>query len=223
MSSLDLNEFTEEFTVFLRNANIFSVIERSVTTVTDEFDGNNSDVDFQINRTNVKNVRSVTVGGSLQSFGTDYLVDYSDGNGKTTITFSTAPPNGTDNVDITYDSGFDKIYPDFPRSDLKLSSFPRIGWDIISEESREGHLGGGSNIVDRGVSITVLEVSKEALRTRLKSVKDALLSNQKSFFYIKYITYIGMGPLLLPPFEKTKNKIFQRNTDFLIPLEFEDA
>ena len=86
MASLDLNEFTEEMTVFLRNQNIFSVSERGVTTQTDEFDGDTIEVDFQIDRINVKNVRSVSVGGTLQSFGTDYLVDYADDNGKTTIT-----------------------------------------------------------------------------------------------------------------------------------------
>ena len=224
VTTLDLNEFVEEFTVFLRNQNVFSVAERGATTQTDEFNGDAAEVDFQINRTNVKNVRSVTVDAASQTFGTNYLVNYNDSNDKTTITFTSAPASGTDNVDIQYDYVDDDIVkPDFDMTDIKLGDFPLMSWDFISESSREGQIGGGKNIVDRGISVTVYETSKRSLRTRLKSIKDAVLSNQKSFFYIKYLTYIGMGPQLLPPFEKTKNKIFQRNLDFLNPIEEESA
>ncbi len=223
MASLDLNEFFEEMTVFLRNQNIFTVSERGVTTVTDEFDGDAAETDFQINRTNVKNVRTVTVGGAGQSFGTDYLVNYNDANDKTTITFSSAPGSGTDNVDIQYDYGTDTIFPDFPKPDLTLSDFPRIGFGDISERSQPGQAGAGTNLTENVISIIVYEINKRNLRSRRKSLKDAILSNELNFFYVTEIRYLGSGPVLKSPFEFGRDKVNQQNVDFIIPHEFEEA
>ena len=223
MATLDLNEFFEEMTVFFRNQNIFTIAERGVTTNTDEFNGDTSTVDFQIDRTNVKNVRSVTVDAAAQTFGTDYLVNYNDGNGKTTITFTSAPGTGTDNVDIQYDYGDDTIYSDYPKENLRLDDFPRIGWDIISQSSKRGAVGSGTDLTETVISVIVYEKTKRNMRSRIKSLKDSILSNQLNFFYITEIDYLGLGPAFPSPFEKGKNKVIQQNVDFIIPHEFEEA
>lgn len=224
MASLDINEFYEELTVFFRNQNIISVADRGVTTQTDEFNGDTVEVDFQINRSNVKNVRSVTVGGAAQAFGTDYLVNYNDGNNKTTVTFTSAPASGTDNVDIQYDYGDDdKIYPDFPKDELTLSDFPRIGFGDVSERSVPGQVGAGTNLTENVISIVVYDIKKANIRTMKKALKDAILSNEISFFYVTELRYLGSGPLFPSPFAFGKNKVNQQNVDFIIPHEFEEA
>ena len=223
MSSLDLNAFFDEMTVFFRNQNIFTIAERDVTTITDEFNGNASDTVFTITRINVKNIRAVTVDGSPVAYGTDYLFNLGDGSTNATVTFTVAPGSGTDNVDIQYDYGEDKIFPDYPKNDLTLNDFPRIGWDIISQTGKPGEVGSGTDLTETVITVIVYEITKRNLRSRIKSLKDSILSNQLSFFYVTEIRYLGLGPAFPSPYEIGKNKVIQQNVDFIIPHEFEEA
>ena len=102
-SNLDMKK---EFLVFLRNQDILSTSTRGVTTSTELHSGDNSTVTFNFTNQGVKNVRSVTVGGVGQTNYVDYDIDYFTG----TITFTTAPISGTDNISISLDYGSDKIF-----------------------------------------------------------------------------------------------------------------
>jgi len=59
----------------------------------------------------------------------DYQIDLDN----KTVTFTTAPSNNTSNVVIDYDEGSHWVFPDKPRDDLSMSSYPRIGVTTISE------------------------------------------------------------------------------------------
>lgn len=64
------------------------------------FSGDGSTTEFNIPEPDhpIREVQSVTVGGTSQDPGTDYAVDYFDG----TLYFGTAPSNGTDNIEIQF-------------------------------------------------------------------------------------------------------------------------
>lgn len=210
MAYINVTRIREELVVFLRNQNIFSISQRGVTTATETFDGDNSEVDFVVaNASNIKNVRSVEVGGTPLVFGTDYTVNYTTG----TVTCSVAPASGTDNVEIVYDYGTDKIYPDFPRNDLSISSFPRIGVDLIGVDSEPGGFG-NVNVSNIDFTVVVYEPKTEQLTGYIDSIREAFISERDNFYYIRQPFPLRHGPIIKNPTDKTKDKIFQQNIDF---------
>ena len=216
-TTIDPYKMKEELVVFLRNQDIFTITQRGVATTTEEFNGNTILVDFTVSNSNMKNVRSVTVGGVAQTLGTDYTVDYSS----YTITFTTAPGSGTNNVDIQYDYGTDKIFGDLPKNTLKISNFPRIGVDLIGMDTAELGIGGSSNVTNVTFSIYVYEAKTEDLDNYMKDIRTAIIANKKSFYYSPFTTPITLGPLL--NFIDGNNKIYQRNVDVISLLNVEEA
>jgi hypothetical protein len=65
---------------------------------TQKFSGNNSDTIYQLAELDIETVDSVYVGGVLQQLPTDYTVNLTNG----TVTFTTHPPTGVNNVVITW-------------------------------------------------------------------------------------------------------------------------
>jgi hypothetical protein len=87
---------------------------------------------------NVQCMNSVTVGGTAQYKYKDYTMDlYAK-----TITFTTAPDAGTNNVVFNYDYGSKSwIYPDMPMETLASTAFPRISVTEIGTSGRGAGLG----------------------------------------------------------------------------------
>jgi len=218
MKDLQLNEIKEELAVFLRNEDIFTVGERGVTTTTDEFNGDTIETNFTLDNTNVKNVRAVTVGGVAVAFGSGYTVNYSTA----VVTFASPPATGTDNVDIQYDYGnTDKIFPDYPRPDLTLSSFPRIGFDIINIDTSEGALGGGIFRHRITIRLNIYELESEEIDKDITTIKESIKDNKKGFFYVEFMTINLIGPTLNTEFGS--NKILMRSMDLLMPYDHESV
>lgn len=210
MAYLDLWEIREEIVVFLRNSNIFTTTQRGVSTTTEEFDGDALETDFVLMNTPVRNVRSVTVGGVAQTLGTDYTVDYSTA----TVSFTSAPAGGTDNVDVQYDYGnTDKIFPDFPRTDLSITNFPRIGVDLIGVESEPGGFG---NVVKNNIDFTVVVygLSTKDISDYISSIRQSFISNYNSLSFVSPVYPLRVGPVLKFDTTKGKDKIVQQNADF---------
>ena len=217
--AIDNYEYKKEICNFLRNSDIFTISQRGVTTVTQEFNGDNSTVDFDLTNTNVKNVRSVTINSVAQSYGTDYTVDF-QGSNPGRVTFTVAPGSGTNNVDIQYDYGdTDKIYPDFPRKDLTLSSYPRIGFDILVANTEDGGIGGTDFRSSMIIELIVYEEKVQELDDYATAVRNAFLAAPKGFFNFAYIRPKTMGPLI--PSENRNNEILKRNYTYEIPFIFE--
>lgn len=217
-NTINIYNVKEELTVFLRNSDILTTTQRGVTTTTEEFNGDNSEVDFVASNTPLRNVRSVTVGGVSQSYGSDYTVDYVNA----TITFTSAPATGVNNVDIEYDYGSsDKIFPDLPRDDIKISSVPRIGIDMIGMDTSELGIGGTSNISNLSFSIVVYDTQGYQIEGYLDSIRTAIQAAKKSFYYIDFLTFATIGPLLV--FVNGKDKIYQRNIDVFAPYNIEEV
>uniref|UniRef100_A0A6M3LDZ8 Tail protein n=1 Tax=viral metagenome TaxID=1070528 RepID=A0A6M3LDZ8_9ZZZZ len=214
----DYKEIKEEIVVYLRNQDILTTTQREVTTTTatGTFAATSS---LLINKTNIKNIRSIVVVATTLSFGTDYTVDYyynDSGTRKCNITFTSAQ---TGAYVVTYDYGTDKIFADRPRTELRINQFPRISVEIIGDNNVDADLPGDLEESVISFSITVYDDDSDAIDVYLKSIRTAMIGNKKSFYYLTYARRINTGPLL--PFPLTKGKVMLKAVDYLSPFNFE--
>lgn len=221
MTTADVYLIKQEWVQFLRNSDIFTTTQRSVTTAQDTGTFS-SDSSYLIDHADVKNIRSIIVDGSTLSYGSDYNIDfYFDDSGtyKAKITFTNAQ---TGNYEINYDYGSDKIFPDFPKSSLKTSSFPRIGADIISMPSELFDMD-GQLITTVNITTVVYDKQIESINDYISSITSSLNTNKKNFYYIgKFVRKLAVGPVLQFQSEQSGNKIFQQNIDIQGILNFEN-
>jgi hypothetical protein len=220
MSVVDYKKALRELVYFLRNSDIFTTTQRSVTTDTDSgtFSG---DDDHLIDVPNVKNIRSITVDAATLTYGTDYDydIDFDDsGTIKCKITFTSSQ---TGDYEISYDYGSDKIFPDFPKPNLTIASFPRIGCGYIDTATEPGGFG-NVDLSTLDFTIVVYELKTEDLYDYIYSIRSAIKDAYKSFYYAgKYVHVIGTGPVLKAPEELGKNKVFQQNIDIRGEFNYE--
>jgi hypothetical protein len=107
-------------------------------------------------------------------------------------------------------------------SDLTLTSYPRVGIEILSSTTEPFGLGGMTHISDFLISIIVwVSANKDTniasgygglsdLQTCIYSVRNALRTNAKSLYTIPFITPSTTGPLV----KGNYNKVLQMNQDF---------
>lgn len=220
MTTSFISEFNvrKELVEFLRNSDILTITERGVTTESDTGTFA-SDSTHLIDDATVKNIRSITVGGSPIALGTDYTtdMDFDDsGTRKCKFTFTSAQ---TGDFVISYDTGSDKIYPDFPRDDLSISSFPRIAVDTQDSTSDSFGIGGNDYITDMGITVVGYAKTTQKIDDIITKVRTAIITNNQNFFYLKFIKPVGKGPILSDP--EGKKEIFSRNVDFLSKFNVE--
>jgi len=205
---MDIPKIKQEQLVFLRNNDIFSVTERGVTTTTQEATLTAHDT-ITIDAT-VKNIRSITIGGVDKYVGTDYTVDYKHATG-CVVTFGS---NQTGAYVVTYDFGSsDKIYPDFPRNDLTIHSYPRIAVDVINVAVDALGIGGSSFISNVAITIVAFSNNSDDLDTYIQAIKELYVSNSKNFYYLKFIKPTFIGPTVNSP--DKKDEIMQKNIDIM--------
>jgi len=149
------------------------------------------------------------------NLGTDYSVNYTTG----VITFVASQ---TGAYTINYDQGStDKIYPDFPRDDLSISSYPRIAVDIIAGTSDAFGIGGASFITGYGVSVVAFSYNVGDIETYIQSIRTAFINASNDFYNISFIKPTAMGPLIESP--DRSSQILQRSQDFEIMFEVQTA
>ena len=210
--AVNIQRIKQEQVVFLRNEDIFTITQRGVTTATDTGTFS-SDSSHLINVSNGKNVRSITVGGSAIALGTDYTVDYNfddSGTIKIKITFVAAQ---TGDFSIPYDFGSDKIYPDFPRDDLTIDSYPRIAIDILNVNIDAFGIGGSNFISDVAFTVVVYDDNTDDLDGYIQTIKDTYVTNSRNFFYLKFIKPILIGPTIVSP--NKYDEIMSKNIDLV--------
>jgi hypothetical protein len=205
---MNIQSIKQEQAVFLRNQNILTIAQRGVTTA--DATGTLSGTDtITIARTNVKNIRSVTIAAVAKYLGTDYTVNYNHVSG-CVITFGV---NQTGAYVVSHDYGTDKIHPDFPRDDLTVNSYPRIAVDIINVSTDAFGIGGDNFISNIAFTIVVYADSTDEIDGYIQTIKDAYVSNSKEFYYLKFVKSTGIGPLITSP--DRRDEIMQRNIDLL--------
>jgi len=213
MAIINEKQMRDEVAVFLKNQNVLSASERGVTTVTDESLGTLSTTSFSyIAKSNVRNIRNVKVAGSTLTYGTDYTVDYYylDTTRKCRIDYTVAQ---TGIATVTYDWGTtEKIYPNFPRTDMTLASYPRIGLEIVDIDSKPyGFNNVNNSNVD--ISFTVLDDSKDNITDIVTDIRTAIVNNQSGFFYLKLVKPRRTGPVVPVTDGKAKDKLFSKSFD----------
>ena len=206
--TLNIPEIKEEQLVFLRNQDILTISQRGVATAsaTGTFAGENS---LTISVINIKNIRSITVAAVLKSLGTDYTVAY--GEASAIISFTAAQ---TGDYTIPYDHGVgDSIYPDFPRDDLTINSYPRIAVDILNAPIDAFGIGGTQFISNVAFTVVIYANKSADLDTYVQAIKAAYVANPKSFYYLKFIKPTLIGPTINSP--DKQDEIMQKNIDLL--------
>ena len=230
MATMDLGQMREELCLALRNADLFgstatSRTIRGVTAGTYSGTATASQTVITLGQTAVKNIRTFTVNSVAQVFITDYTVNWNTG----VITMVTGMTVGHA-ISVSFDYGSsDKIYPDMPRDDITLTSFPRVGIETTSISTQPFGLGGMTHISD--VMFTVIawvSANKDSaiassyggitdLATLMKNIRDAIRTNAKSFASFQYITPQGTGPV-----RKGKNdKGLQQTADYNVKFKIE--
>ncbi len=204
---MNIQNIKKEMVNFLRNQDIISTTIRGVTTQTDTgtFAGD-STYTLDTNPTITKNVRSVTR-GTLLAYGEDYTVNFLTG----VITFTVAQ---TGAYTIIYDTGnSDRLYPDFPRDDLTINSYPRIAVDILSAPIDAFGIGGDSFISDVAFTIVVYDDNSDDLDSYIQTIKDLYVANAKNFYYLSFVKPTLIGPTINSP--DKRDEIMQKNLDIL--------
>jgi len=209
----------QEIVQLLRNSDVLTTSTRGVTTQTDTATLTAA-TSTLINRTNVKNIRSLKVGLNTLKYGEDYLIDFDflDTTIKCKITFNTAQ---TGELEVTYDYGSDKIFSDQPRDDLKIDSYPRISVEEISKNTDTLSLGGKDFLSSRLFTIIVHSQDQDLIENRLDTIEALIRTNSKSLYYCKFLRPNGRGPLIKS--ENRSQTIMHKNLDCLVQFEVENA
>jgi hypothetical protein len=205
---VDIQLIKQEQIVFLRNQDIFTKVQRGVNTTTAT--GNLSgETTITIDKTNVKNIRSITVAAVSKSYGSEYSVDYNNNLG-CVITFG---EEQTGAYIVTYDFGNDKIYPDFPRDDLTITSYPRMAMDLLNVSTEAFGIGGSKFISNVAFTVVVYADNSDDLDGYIQTIREKYITNAKSFYYLKFIKPTMIGPTINSP--DRSDEIMQKNLDLL--------
>ena len=216
MAVLNPKNILNEIVMSLRNSDILTTTQRNVTTSASTGTLSGSTI-ITVSNSSVKNIRSVTVGGTAMLYGSQYTVD-TNYSGACRITLATT---ATAAYTVSLDSGTDKIFLDYPRNDLTINSFPRISVEQIDITSDAGGFGNVNvNVMD--FSVVVYDFKKDDVRNTVQLIRNWLVTNQNNLYYAKLIKPSMTGPVVLAgEFDKFKDKIMKQNQDFKALLLFE--
>lgn len=216
MTQKELRDITDELLYFLRN-NITDPSGRP-SSGTYTATATAGQTVFTISVAGIKNVKTVTVAGSSKSYGSGYSVSL--GVSTSVVTLAAGATAG-DSVVITYDYGTAWIYDDTPRKDLSLSSFPRIAITDVNSTMTEVSLGATLTRMSMLKSITAYALDSKAVGDLLTDVKNAVLSNKKSFYNFNLIVPVGIGPVLTFTTVEGQKEIVYQAIDVEIPFVWE--
>jgi len=210
---ISIKSIVEEIQTFLRNSNIISVSDREVTTGTDTFIVDDSTSEFSLKNTGVKNVRLVIVNGSSMNFGDDYSVTYPSDTrtGSGIVHLTDEVDTGTVEIKYDYSHKGDRIYADYPREEIAISKYPRIGFDIISSNTGNLNIGAKNQMTNMVVSIKAFADKKDEVDNMMDTMRKKFITNSKKFYNFPLITIQNIYPLR---YEDPKGKIVSRTGDF---------
>jgi hypothetical protein len=200
----------DEMIQFLRN-NLTDPSSRGTNT-TQSYTATAGQTEFVITTNYPFNVSSVTKNAVTLSFGTDYTFNYDT----KTLTLTAGATVG-DAIVISYHYSETWIFPDYPRQDLSISSYPRICVSALAESDDVLGLS-----LDGMGSVFTFTVSLffDNRRTLLKmkdTIKQLLWTNKKSFYYVIGVFPVGSaGPMLDPT---RKGEIYVYDMDFSTPIQ----
>ena len=218
---IDIQNIRDEITNYLRSSDILAIGIRGVTTTTDNFVATAGQTAFTLDHTLVRNIRTLTVDGTSLKYMKDFIFNPSTG----VVTLDTGATLD-DAVVINYDystAGNEKIYPDFPREDLNLQSYPRVGMEITAINNNNFSLGATDQISEIMITIfAFVPVNKDSsvasgfggtedLSDLLTTIRDEIRENQKGFYSFPFIHPVSTNPIV----KGQNNKIVHQSADFI--------
>ncbi len=217
---IKLKDIRVEYLNFLRNSDIFSTTERGVTTITDTFLAVVGDNPYTLSKSNCKNIRKVELEHLNEpkitlNYGKDYSIDLNTA--KVTVYSLLA----TDKIYITYDYGStDKIYGDKPRTDLTISSFPRISFRIYNFTTA---IAGYGNVLNSNwrFGVKVYATSSKQADELIDKLRELSIDNNTKLYYTYHMYPIDILDLGVFDLEKGKTKIYVQGLNVMCDNNFE--
>jgi len=202
-----------ELVMFLRN-NVTDPSTRGTSTHQD-YTATAAQTDFVITTNYPTNIESVTQNEVAIAFGTNYTFNYET---KTLILTTGATLN--DAIVINYHYGDTWIYPDFPRLDLGLSSYPRISVKGLVRTNQVLGLSLDGMKTDFSFRIGIFMNNRNDVIEMVDTLVQLFWTNKKSFYYFNaIIPNSTAGPGIDPT---RKKEIYIADIDFTIPIQAQD-
>jgi hypothetical protein len=227
MTTLNLQSIRDELCIFLRSSDVITTAIRGVTRTAGTYTvgvGGEATHTFA-GMTPIRDFKSLTVNAAAKKYLTDYTVNWTTG----VLTWNSALiENDVVVYSVDWGTG-DKIYPDMPRDDLNLASFPRIGIEVVNVSTQPVGLGGLNHLSDILISVIVwAPANKDSsvasgfggmadLEATIILIRDAIRSSAKTFYNFSWITPTAIGPVT----KGRDEKIMQQSHDFMIRFKFE--
>ena len=222
-SNLNLVSLKDELNNYLRYFFQSTDPNSRLTETTQTFNGDDSTVLFPpTNSATLAYVAwdGVEIGGVKQDFGTDWTINWRGANAGT-ITFTTAPTTGTNNVSIKYGYGSSNmVYPDYPRNDLGVDQYPRIGF-LVNIAPEIAGMGGTNLPINNTITITLKAVGPNTrlIDSYIDSLLEQIKQDAKQFYNINFINPVRLNNFNLTE-DPTRN-IIARIVDLEIRNRFE--
>jgi hypothetical protein len=226
MATLDIQDLRDELSHFFRYSDVLSTSVRGVTRRTEGYTvGVGGEATHTFSSVPIRDFKYITINAVNKYFLRDYTVNWTTG----VVTWNVALVQN-DVVATQYDYGSsDKIYPDMPRDDLSLTSFPRVGIELTSISTQPLGLGGAVHISDILVTVIVWSpVNKDTniaggfggltdLEDTMTLIRAAVRTNAKGFYTFPWIYPKGTAPIT----RGQNDKVMQHSQDFLIRFRIE--
>jgi hypothetical protein len=208
-----------EFLTYLRNY----MTDPNVRGLQDDdtFSASGTQTRFVLSKLHVRNILSVTVGGTVVYPGHDYTVVYGEGDNTSIVTFRTAPSPGTNNIIIIYKYGPSMINEGFQREDSELPRISMIPIGIIPEfvsigEENDGT--GNSQIYETGQYVCEI---RSRFAGQLKSMVHEFLALVNGYRQIRpnpYRTLIAQVTFIQP--EDFDNELRIYRTKVMVSIKW---
>lgn len=226
MTTINLNEVRNELCNLLRSSDVLSTTIRGVTRVSSNYTASASESSHTFTGyTPVKNIKTLTVDGVAKYYLRDYTMNWNTG----VLSWNSNLTGGeTVAYVLDYGSG-DKIYPDYPRDDLTLTSFPRVGIEMTSISTTPLGLGGANHMSDMLWTVYVwVSANKDTniasgfggqtdLETTMNLIRSAVRTNAKLLYTIPWIYPLNTSPILRGQYDK----VLQQSQDFRVRFRVE--
>lgn len=220
ITEFDTVKIEDEFLNFLySNLYTFDIRDRvniktkTITTSTDKIYHLSNKLAF---------IKNVNYDGDDLKYGKHYLIVYrGDDLGSIELVFT---PEEDKDLIVEYGEQKDRdkfIYPDFPRSDLRDESYPRIGFRITWSRELAGK-GDGINLPIKNsgllqikiAGLTINEINKIG-----KEVDKLIINNYKNFYFIRYIDVQSINDY--DNFDDNTTKPFEKIYSYQIPDKYQ--
>ena len=217
-TNLDIVELKDELNNYFRY--YFQSVDPNsrLTETTETFNGDASTVKFTLSNGSTLGYVAwdgVSVGGTQLDFGTDWSIHWR-GSDVGKVEFTSAPASGTDNVSIKYGYGStNMVYPDYPRNDLGLDQYPRIGF-LVSITPEVSGMAGTNLPINNTITISMKAVDKNTynIDTYISGLMGQMKIDSKQFYNFKFVSPTRLNNFNLTE-DPTRN-IIARVADFEI-------